>query len=50
MSKLSELEQKQLKQLGSVLIKKLTKDELRTLSLALLDTIMDREINPLVGK
>ena len=54
MSKLTINEMMKLNKLGSVLIAKLTKDELCTLSLAhdcgSFDTIMDKEINPQVMK
>ena len=46
-------DQNSLKKLGSVLLAKLSKDALRTLSLAhdcgYLDTIMDKEVNPQVA-
>lgn len=53
MSELSKKELDQIGKIGSVLIKKLTEDELRTLSLVHdcgeLDNTMDKEVNPQVS-
>jgi len=54
MSELSKKELEQMAAIGSVLIAKLSKEELCTLSLVhdcgTLDTIMDKEVNPQVVK